>query len=319
MKQLKKITAVLIAAGLCIAGCSSAGTSVKQEEKTAVVIKDDLDREVKTASPENVAVLIGSFADLWVDAGGRDSLKAAAHDAWTSFDLNLDSSVKDLGDVKKINAEILLASKPDLVIASAKNENQVAMKDTLESAGIPVLYYDVSSFEDYLKVMEDFCRLTGNEKAFQEKVTAQKEKIENLKKQAAEKESPKVLYTRATGSSVKVKNSKDSVLGEMLQELNAENIADTENALLENLSMETILQENPDQIFIVYQGSDDTKAKEQMEKAVLSNPLWKSLDAVKKGNVHVMDPSLYNLKPNDRWAEAFEGLYNILYGTQQGK
>ena len=318
MKRLKEIMAACIAAGLLLAGCSADAPAVPAE-KTDVVIKDDLGREVKAKRPQNVAALIGSFADLWVDAGGKNSLKEAAHDAWTSFDLNLDSSVKDLGDVKKINAEILLASKPDLVIASAKNENQVAMKDTLESAGIPVLYYDVSSFEDYLKVMEDFCRLTGNGKAFQEKVTAQKEKIENLKKQAAEKESPKVLYIRATGSSVKVKNSKDSVLGEMLQELNAENIADTENALLENLSMETILQENPDQIFIVYQGSDDTKAKEQMEKAVLSNPLWKSLDAVKKGNVHVMDPSLYNLKPNDRWAEAFEGLYNILYGTQQGK
>ena len=134
-----------------------------------------------------------------------------------------------------------------------------------------------------------------------------------MKSQAAQKQSPKVLYIRAAGSGAKVKNSKGSVLGEMLKDLNAQNIADTQNALLENLSMETILQENPSHIFLVYQGSDDTKARKQMEEAVLSNPLWQSLDAVKNGKVHVMDPSLYNLKPNDKWADAYEGLYNILY------
>lgn len=311
MKTVQKAASVFLTAVLIFSGCSF--QPVSQESGQSIVVTDDLNREVSLSSPKNAAVLIGSFADLWIDAGGRDSLKAAAHDSWTSFDLDLDESVADLGDVKKINTEVLLASKPDLVIGSAKNESQLALKETLASAGIPALYYDVSSFDDYLKVMNDFTKLTGNKKAYEEKGTAQKERIESLKSQAAQKQSPKVLYIRAAGSGAKVKNSKGSVLGEMLKDLNAQNIADTQNALLENLSMETILQENPSHIFLVYQGSDDTKARKQMEEAVLSNPLWQSLDAVKNGKVHVMDPSLYNLKPNDKWADAYEGLYNILY------
>ena len=57
---------------------------------TTLTFTDDLDREVTVpANPERVAVLLGSYADVWCLAGGQDSLVAAASDAWTDFDLNL--------------------------------------------------------------------------------------------------------------------------------------------------------------------------------------------------------------------------------------
>ena len=55
--------------------------------------------------------MIGSFADIWCLAGGRDSLIAAAGDAWTSFDLGLGEGVADLGAVKEPNSEVLLAAE----------------------------------------------------------------------------------------------------------------------------------------------------------------------------------------------------------------
>ena len=44
-----------------------------------------------------------------------------------------------------------------------------------------------------------------------------------------------MLYLRASGSSCKVKNSENSVLGEMLADLGCTNIADSDESLLENL------------------------------------------------------------------------------------
>ena len=38
--------------------------------------------------------------------------------------------------------------------------------------------------------------------------------------------------------------------------------------------------------------------------------------AVREGRVHVMDGSLFNLKPNSRWGEAYEQLAEILYGQE---
>ncbi|EJX01886.1 periplasmic binding protein [gut metagenome] len=113
-----------------------------------------------------------------------------------------------------------------------------------------------------------------------------------------------------------MKNSEGSVLGEMLADLGCHNIADSEMSLLESLSMETILKEDPDYIFAVLQGSDTEKAQQSMQKALLSNPAWESLTAVKEGRFFIMDQTLYNLKPNARWGVAYEQLADILYPVE---
>ena len=94
-------------------------------------------------NPERVAALIGSFADVWCIAGGKDSLVAAAGDAWTSFDLDLDETVADLGAIKEPNLEVLFASRPDLVLASCNTQADLELQETLEKAGIAVAYFDV--------------------------------------------------------------------------------------------------------------------------------------------------------------------------------
>ena len=124
---------------------------------------------------------------------------------------------------------------------------------------------------------------------------------------------PTVLYVRATGSSCKVKNSRDSVLGEMLADLDCVNVADSDTGLLEELSIEAILEADPQFIFVVLQGADPTAAQETLDRTLLSNPAWKSLTAVKEGRCYMMDHQLYNLKPNARWGEAYENLADILY------
>ena len=103
------------------------------------------------------------------------------------------------------------------------------------------------------------------------------------------------------------------MLGEMLADLGCVNIADRENALLEQLSMEAILQADPDYIFAVAQGADDTAARKNLENTLLSNPAWQSLSAVREGRFHLLEHRLYNLKPNARWGEAYEKLADILY------
>ena len=102
-------------------------------------------------------------------------------------------------------------------------------------------------------------------------------------------------------------------MGEMLYDLGCVNIADSDETLLENLSMEAIIAADPDYIFVVLQGSDSTKAEQTMEKTLLANPAWNHLRAVESGNFHVMEHRLYNLKPNAQWGDAYEKLADILY------
>ena len=42
------------------------------------------------------------------------------------------------------------------------------------------------------------------------------------------------------------------------------------------------------------------------------NPAWATLEAIKEGRWYMMDKTLFNLKPNERWAEAYQTLYDTL-------
>ena len=302
---------VLLTALSACGGEEQDSTETKNPEE-AVTFTDDVGREVTLAKPRRVAALIGSFADVWCLAGGQGTLVAAADDSWTQFDLDLPETVESLGAVKEPNVELLLAAEPDFVLGSTKTAADLELLDLLEQSGIGVAYFDISSFADYLRMLEVCTQLTG----CPERYTQYGADVQSQVEQAIARQdgsAPRVLYVRATGSSCKVKNSQDTVLGEMLAALGCVNIADSETGLLENLSMETILAEDPEHIFVVLQGSDTKKVEQNLEQSLLSNPAWDELTAVREGWYHVMDQRLYNVKPNARWGEAYEKLAEILY------
>lgn len=289
---------------------SQTSSAAGQADSKSVEITDDLGRTVRLSRPQRVAILLGSFADAYCEAGGRQQIVAAAHDSWTSFDLNLEG-VSDLGDVKSIAQETLLASRPDLVIASAKNDSQKKMKDILDAAGIPVVYFDVSSFEDYLKTLERMTELTGDSKAYQSAGTAVAGQIEAVRNRTHEP-ALKVLALRETGKGITALGSEDSVLGEMLSDLGCINIAGASGQ--KEISAETVHLENPDVILYVAQGKTLEQAR-TMADQLFEQESWSSLEAVRNGQVHVLDQTLYNLKPNARWGQALESLESLLYGS----
>lgn len=309
MRKGRKCAAALGFVLLCL--CLSA-----QGIAEIVSFTDDLGRQVTAEKqPQRVAALIGSFADIWCLAGGADTLTAAADDTFRKFDLPLGEDVINLGATKSLSLEKLLLAQPQLVIASCSTAEQVELAPVLEEMGLTAAYFDVDSFEDYLRMLSLCTQITGcaeNYAQYGEAVAAQVEAA----KACADGSRPTVLYIRATGSSCKVKGSEGSVLGEMLAAMDCVNIADSEESLLETLSIEAILAADPEHIFVVEQSADPDAAKAVLEKTLFSNPAWQSLTAVREGRYHVMDGNLFNLKPNSRWGEAYEQLAQILYGEK---
>ena len=51
-----------------------------------------------------------------------------------------------------------------------------------------------------------------------------------------------------------------------------------------------------------------------LEEALLSNPAWAGLRAVKEGNFHILERRMFSLKPNALWGDAYEQLADILCG-----
>lgn len=312
---MRKILILFIFLAVLLTACSYNEHELFNDDN-AVTFTDDLERTVSVSQPQRVAALLGSFADVWTLAGGE--VAAAPDDAWEDFELPMSDDAVNLGNTKNLSLEMLFSVNPDFVIASSNTRIDLEWLDTLEKSGITVAYFDVSDFDDYLRMLKICTDITGRSDLYQKNGVDVGSEIDNVikesEKRIAEKGTPTVLSLRASSSSIRAKNSNGNVLGEMLLSLGCINIADSESSLLENLSVEYIAKADPDYIFFVQSGDDTEGTKENIEKFIDSNPLWKELSAVKNGKVFTMDKRLYNLKPNSRWSEAYEELERILEG-----
>ena len=309
MNRRKVCAAALVLALAVLLG----GAAAAQETMS---LTDDLGRSVTIEKqPQRVAALIGSFADIWCLAGGGETLIAAADDTFRKFDLPISAKTINLGATKDISLEKLLLAQPQLVIASCSTAEQVALEPALTDMGLSTVYFDVDSFEDYLRMLDVCTQITGRSENYARYGEAVQAQVDAARARA-DGSRPTVLYVRATGSSCRVKGSEGSVLGEMLAAMDCENIADSEDSLLESLSIEAILRADPDFIFVVEQSADPDAAKAVLEQTLFSHPAWQTLTAVREGRVHLMDGILFNLKPNSRWGEAYGQLAEILYGQK---
>lgn len=277
---------------------------------------DDLGREVTTPMhPQRVAALLGSFADIWLLAGGE--VCATADDAWEDLQLDLPESAVNIGNLQGRSLEKLLSAQPDFILASANTRQDLEWQDTLEKAGIPTAYFDVPDFSSYLRLLELCTQLTGQPERYEEYGTKVAEQLETIraegKKKAEENGAPRVLVLRASPSIIQAKNSTGNVLGELLADLGCENIADADGTLLETLSLEHILQADPEYIFVVQRGSDVEGTRAAVDAMLADQPAWKEITAVQNGHVFYMDKTLFSLKPNARWAEAYKVAEGLLW------
>ena len=281
------------------------------DEETAeeYVFTDALGGEVTVKETEKVAVLLGSFCDIWMLAGGEVS--AVVSDAFGTYDLA--EGTVDLGRMLEPDVEALIASEPDFVIASAGTEAQVELLDTFEAADLNVAYFEVSNFDDYLAMLDICTDITGRKDLYEQYGTQIADQINDILGSVPDTH-PTVLFIRAAASSVKAKGSEGTVGGEILADLGCINIADSNGAILDDLSLEAIVAADPDYIFVTTQGDDKEAALANVQDLLINNPAWSGLSAVKNGHYYEIEKELYNSKPNARWAEAYEKLANILYG-----
>lgn len=320
MIKFARTICALLSAFILFGMCACSAQTVPSrsgEEKLGFVFEDALGREVVLEQPpRRVAVLLGSFAEIWMLSGGEDSLVAVTRDAFEERGLELSPEVQNLGDSHNPSLEGLFAAEPDFVILSADLEGHLALKSGLETAGIPSVWCKVELFEDYLALLGTFTQLLDTPELYEKNGLQVKAHVDGaIAAASAHGGGSSVLLLRAYSGGVKAKNS-DNTAGVMLRDLGCVNIADSDSSLLEDLQMEAILAAAPEYIFVTTMGADPEKALASLQALFDSDPAWQSLDAVKCGRIHVLEKELFHYKPNVRWGESYEILAGILYPEQ---
>ena len=303
MKKLILAFFLIISAVLLIS-CDG-GVAPKTEGYT---FRDALGNDVTISEGDKIAAAHASFADCWLLSGGK--LVGVTSDAVEDHGLDVGNALI-IGTAKSINREALVASGAEMVFLSADLSAHLELKSVLDSLGIGYAYFRVDTFKDYSELMEHFCAVTGREDLFKKNVTEVGESISAIEAKIPTQEGRTLLLMRAFSSGIKAK-SDDNLAGQILKSYGLFNIADAHPSLLEDMGLEHIVSEDPDFIFVLTMGSEES-ALSYLRNNIESNPAFSELKSVKNGNYYVLPKELFHYKPNKRWAESYEYLAKILY------
>ena len=297
------------------AASSSASASSSSEQKhTSFFVKDNGDgtKVIKDIDGKEITVPTHPerIADLWhannqiiLLLGGADKLSATTT-AVKSLEWfkqvypgieKVDAPVKGTD----VNMEQLLADKPDVVLASSKD--QISKTSV---ADIPSVHVEFQNFADLKLTAEVIGTNDAIDRA--NKYLAYLEKNENLIKERLKdvKENPKVLHISGGSDLTKVDGSK-SLIGEWMKLAGATNSLDgVEN--LKNVSIEQIIASQPD--IIIIGGSDAQKGVD----AIKADAAWADVPAVKNGKIIKNPVGTFNW---DRYSA--EEALQILWAAKQ--
>ncbi len=309
-RQLWVLLAVIIGVALLLTGCAN------EEQQTAdksafATVTDDLGRTVEfSQKPARIVVTSASFLEPLEAVGGAD-LVVGRPDSRTK----MPAYAKDLtsvGKVYQIDTEKVLACQPDLVIVNkGMNEKLV---EALESSGIKTLVLDMKSYADVKREVAVLAAVTGNPEKGASLIEDMDAKIAAVKAGIpAEKRRVSVIHSTNQGLSVQLDGS---IAGSVVQMLGWENVASGSKPLEKNpdaapYSMETLVQQNPEIIFVTSMGKLSA-IKASMEET-MQGPAWQSIPAVRDKRVYYLPQELFLLSPGIHYPEAVAVMAKCVY------
>ena len=275
-------------------------------------------------NPQKTVNLYGSFTTLWYEAGGTVEGCIGGDSAITLYqeyigrDITQDEGVTVVATSssgKKWDVESIVALQPDLIICSTAMSGYSTIQAPAEAAGIPVIAMSYNDFSDYLKWFKVFCNLNSQEELWDTVAMPALDSVVEILAKCPTEDTPRV-FSMFSGAESLQANTTNTVVGEMIEEMNAVNIVDEwENASGAerlDINLETVYAVDPD-IIVVQCHAGAEVAQQQIQEAYGENPVWQSLRAVQEGQVYYLEKELFHNKPNSRFAEAYQKLAEILY------
>lgn len=284
---------------------------IAQDETTVTILDARGNQAIINKHPQRVIPMQITLLDLWYLAGGEAVARTSAHS-------NIPENARDLPEVGTTttpNIELVLAAQPDLVILNATSGSHVEMAPILAENDIQY-FFTGTSLNPYQSIMQTlylFATITENQEAYDENAGAIQEGVSDIIAKTDGKESPTVLILFGSSKTIRCE-LENGLVGDMVKRLGGKNIIDVkiDGESKVEFSLERIIEQDPDYILVSVMGDLDT-VQDKLNQDIGSNAAWSSLTAVKEGNVYFLPMDIYMYKPNARYPEAFQGLFDILY------
>ena len=297
------ILLIAIICSLVLAGCSSVGQNQATADTKFLSVTDAAGNTVEVAKkPERIVVLSTSILDLLYAVDGKAIGRPSSK---TSPAPEGAKDLPEIGYVYNINAEKVVSLQPDLIIGvQGMHEKLVPV---FESNHIPVVLIKYRTLDDTYETLRLLAKLSGTQEKAESVIQHMQEDIQHTVDSFSQEKRYKVAILHGTAKDVTVELP-STTAGSIAKSLHMINIAEGSTAInpegdVVSFSLEKIVQEDPDDIFVVTMG-DINEIKKNMNANFETNPAWNSLRAVKQHNIYYLPQELFLLNPGIKMPEA---------------
>lgn len=289
----------------------NAGTATATATPTpaGVTVTDLLGRKVIVAkTPTKIVTTSPSALEMLYAAGG-----AAIARSSTATAPGVDASkLADIGSAYQPNFEAILKLQPDLVVADASAQAQLAAQFEQQLKGVPIVFVGAVKYADVATSI----RMLGSVTGTAEKAKAAADNLDAVAKQVGDavkgKTPTKTLILVAGRDGQLSAALNESFIGDMVKIAGAQNIAaDLKQSGqvpgYATISLETAFKENPDVILVIVPGN--TPGPSIGSTVSRSFP---TLNAVKNKRVHEISLDVFLQSPGPRAAAGLKELAGFI-------
>jgi iron complex transport system substrate-binding protein len=262
---------------------------------------DDLGRRIYLAKvPSRVVSLAPSITEMLYAIDAQDLVVGV-----TPFcDYPPEAKLKPKVGYAHPNVEAIVALEPDLVLAP-REFLRADLLAKLEQVKIPVLILEAKVIEDIFSHIQLLGRVLNREPAASALVVTLREQLAQLKRRADSLPRVRVLYVLNSEPLMTV--GPGSFIHHAIELVGGVNIAAQSGSPYPRLTMETVVQEDPE-VLVFPVGK--TEGISEHEQQVWTR--WTTLTAVKRGRLHRIPADLLN-RPGPRIVQGLAVLFTLLH------
>ena len=288
----------MLLAGL--AGLATAGLAAQAQ--AAITVRDDAGLTVTVAKPAlRVVSMAPSVTELLFAAGGGNKIVGAVN--YSDYP-EAANRIPRIGSNREIDMELLISLKPDLIVAWRHNssERQIEMVRRL---GVPVFQSDPQTLDGIPDAVLRLGQLLGTDAAARTTATQLREQLAGLRAKYANRSTVRTFY-QVWDKPLYTLSGKH-ILTDAMKLCGGENIFDKLTVTAPIVSIESVLQANPEAIIAT------------AEKNYGGVELWKpygTLAAVRSNNLFTLDGHLLN-RAGPRMVQGTAAMCEVLEQARQ--
>ncbi len=298
-KHFKKLLLMalmaVMAVGLIACGTDKSDNESTKEEKTSVTItsldasKNEIELEVPY-NPKRIAILDLACLDIIDELGVGDRVVGMAS---TSIDYlekySNDASIKNLGTIKEADLEAVMECEPDIIFIGGRLSKSY---DALSEIA-PVVYLATDTNEGLVnsvsKNAKTIASIFGMEDKIDSLMSDFGSRIDAIKKISSGK-TALVGMTTSGSFNLLGNDGRCSLIGVEAGFNNLTAVGSTSTHGNET-SFETVVQQNPDYVFVMDRDSAISTAGAKTAKEIVENELVKTTDAYKNNHIIYLEHS----------------------------